>query len=85
MGSIVSTDAPYRETKTWMENKQKKGIDIVDMETSALFCLADFHNIKAAALMIISDELFSGKWRPAFNLIKLAKKTKEYFFPFLLE
>jgi len=82
-GSIVSTDAPYRETKTWLSRKQKKGIDFVDMETSAVFALAEFYNVRAAALMIISDELFAKKWKRAFHLPRLKEKIKEYFYPFL--
>ncbi|MFW6131486.1 MAG: nucleoside phosphorylase [Candidatus Aminicenantaceae bacterium] len=84
-GSTVSTDAPYRETKSWLEEKQKMNIDSVDMETSAVFCLAEFHNIKAAALLIISDELFTGKWHPAFHLMKLINRTKKYLFPVIFE
>lgn len=82
-GSIVSTDAPYRETKTWLSDKQKKGIDFVDMETSAVFALAEFYGVQAASLMIISDELFTKRWKKAFHLPRLKQKIKEYFYPFL--
>lgn len=82
-GSIVSTDAPYRETRSWLFQKQKKGLDFVDMECSAVFALAKFYGIQAAALMIISDELFNKKWKKAFRLPKLGKKIQEYFFPFI--
>ncbi len=82
-GSIVSTDAPYRETKSWLSKKQQKGIDFVDMETSAVFALAEHFSIQAAALMIISDELFPKKWRRAFHLPRLKEIFKEYFSPFL--
>lgn len=83
IGTIVSTDAPYRETKAWITHKQKKGIAFVDMETSAVFALAEFYNVRAAALMIISDELFTKKWKKAFHLPRLKEKIKEYFYPFL--
>ena len=82
-GSLVSTDAPYRETKTWLEQKQKKGIDFVDMEASAVFALAKFHDIQAAALMIISDELWSGVWKEGFYCPELEEKIKKYFIPFI--
>jgi len=82
-GSTVSTDAPYRETKSWLSDKQKKGIDFVDMETSAVFALAEYYSIQAAALMIISDELFTKKWKKAFRLPRLKEKIREYFLPFL--
>ena len=82
-GTIVSTDAPYRETKSWLTKKQKNKIDLVDMETSAVFALAEFYRVQAAALMIISDELFSIKWRHKFTSFRLDKKVKEYFIPFI--
>ena len=83
LGSIVSTDAPYRETKSWLAAKQKNKIDLVDMETSAVLALAEFYGVQAAALMIISDELFSNKWKRKFMSLRLDKKIKEYFIPFI--
>ena len=82
-GSLVSTDAPYRETHSWLNEKKKKGLDLVDMEASAVFALAEFHGIQAAALMIISDEIWSGVWKPGFNSPGLEKKIKEYFIPII--
>ncbi len=82
-GSLVSTDAPYRETTSWLRKKQSKGIDFVDMEASAIFALAEFYGIDAAALMIITDELSSKKWKTGFKLPRLENCIKKYFFPFL--
>jgi len=82
-GPLVSTDAPYRETKAWLEQKQRKGIDLVDMETSAVFSLAEFRNIESAALMIVSDELWTGKWKKGFSDPGLDEKIEQYFLPFL--
>jgi purine-nucleoside phosphorylase len=53
------------------------------METSAVFALAEFYGIERAALMIISDELFSGKWKKGFFRPELEKRIKDYFLPFL--
>ncbi len=83
LGTIVSTDAPYRETKSWLAAKQKNKIDLVDMETSAVLALSEFYGVQAAALMIISDELFSKKWKHKFTSLRLDKKIKEYFIPFI--
>jgi len=82
-GSLVSTDAPYRETKTWLEHKKRKGIHLVDMETSAVFSLAEFWNIEAAALMIVSDEIGIEEWKQAFSDPGLDKKIEKYFLPFI--
>jgi purine-nucleoside phosphorylase len=82
-GSVVSTDAPYRETKPWLAKMQQKKIDLVDMEASAVFALAEFYDIEAAALLIVSDELFSGKWKHHFLRSELEQKIREYFFLFI--
>jgi len=81
--ALVSTDAPYRETTSWLRKQQSRGIDLVDMEASAVFALAEFYGIEAAALMIITDELASKKWKTGFKHHRLKNRIKEYFFPFL--
>jgi len=82
-GSLVSTDAPYRETRPWLKDKQKRGIDVVDMEISAVFALAKFYGIQAAALTIISDELWSGVWKEGFRTPEFKEKIGKYFIPFI--
>lgn len=82
-GTTVSTDAPFRETRSWIGDMQKKGIDVVDMETSAVFALGEYHSIPTAALMIVSDELAGKKWENVFKSPKLSTRVKKYFFPFL--
>jgi uridine phosphorylase len=82
-GVTVSTDAPYRETRDWVLDKQNRGIDVVDMEASAVFALAEFYDIPAAALMVVSDDLTGKKWKNLFNYPKLNTRINQYFFPFL--
>jgi uridine phosphorylase len=82
-GSLVSTDAPYRETPDWLEKFQKLGAECVDMEASAVFALASFYGIEAAALMIVSDELWAGCWKSGFRTPELEKSAEKYFLPFL--
>lgn len=79
----ISTDAPFRETKSWLEEKQKKGIDVVDMEASAVFALGEYFDIPTAALMIVSDELAGKKWKNVFYSPRLNTLVEEYFIPFL--
>jgi purine-nucleoside phosphorylase len=82
-GTVVSTDAPYQETESWLKDKQKTKLDLVDMETSAVFALAEFRRIEAAALLIVSDELWDKTWRKAFEMPELEEKIKKYFLPFI--
>jgi uridine phosphorylase len=84
-GAIVSTDAPLRETRAWLEEKKRRGVDAVDMEASAVLALGKFHSIPAAALMIVSDELSMQKWKTGFKDYRLDERIRDYFFPFIDE
>jgi len=81
--SLVSTDAPYRETKKWLAHKQKMGIDLVDMEVSALLALAEYHGVKAAAVMVVSDIIKDDSHQIGFLKTKFSKQIKKTFFSFL--
>jgi uridine phosphorylase len=82
-GSVVSMDAPYRETPSWLARNRAKGIGFVDMETSAVFALADFYGIQAAALHLVSDKLTSSSHQMRLTSLKLARNIKKYFLPFI--
>jgi len=82
-GKIVSTDAPYRETRSWLEKSRRRGAELVDMETSAVFALAQFCGVRAASLQIVSDELGSGRWKSGFSGRLLVEQVRRAFFPLL--
>jgi uridine phosphorylase len=82
-GCIVSTDAPFRETRIWLKRNRGKGIGFVDMETSAVLALAEFYGIEAAALHLVSDRLTSSSHRVGFHTLKLAQNIRKYFLPFI--
>jgi purine-nucleoside phosphorylase len=66
-GKIWTTDAVYRETREKVEDYQKQGVLAVEMEISALFSVAQFRQVELSALLVVSDELSSLKWRPGFR------------------
>jgi uridine phosphorylase len=66
-GMVWSTDAPFRETFKKVIEYQQAGILAVDMETSALFTVASFRNIRMAATLVVSDDLSSLKWVHGFR------------------
>lgn len=81
--TVVSTDAPYRETAAWLGRMQARRVDVVDMEATAVFALAEYRRIEAAAVMLVSDELFSGVWNERFPSALLRDSIQHYFVPFL--
>ncbi len=76
IGSIWSTDAPYMETKRRVLRYRRQGAIAVDMETSAIFTLATYRKIKAAALHIVSDSLSKLKWEPTMRSAALNEALK---------
>ncbi|MGB9764516.1 MAG: nucleoside phosphorylase [Candidatus Saccharicenans sp.] len=85
-GSIVSTDAPYRETLAWWKKMQTKGILAVDMEASAVLAFSEFYGIKSASLFIVSDQLSPKGWVNGLQnerIKELKRATQKYFYPLI--
>ncbi len=66
-GRVWTTDAIYRETREKVEDYRRQGLSAVEMETSALLTVAAFRQKAAAGVLVVSDELCSGKWNPGFD------------------
>ena len=66
-GKIWTTDAVYRETPEKVGNFQQQGVLAVEMEVSALFSVAQFRQVELGAMLVVSDELSTLKWRPGFK------------------
>jgi len=67
-GPVWSTDAVYRETRAKVEHFQRQNVIGVEMEVSALFTVAAFRKVDLGAMVVVSDELASFKWRPGFKM-----------------
>ena len=61
-GTIWTTDAPYRETRTKVRRLAGEGVLGVEMETSAVYALARHRGVEALSLQIVSDQLVGEKW-----------------------
>jgi uridine phosphorylase len=75
-GPVWSTDAIYRETRDKVENYQRQNVIGVEMEVSALFTVAKFRKVDLGAMVIVSDELASFKWRPGFKMNEFKQGRK---------
>ena len=60
-GMVWTTDALLRETKKVVNNAIGQGAIAVDMVTSPLLTIAQMHNRKAAAVLVVSDNLITGE------------------------
>ncbi|MCM8771454.1 MAG: hypothetical protein NC936_06310, partial [Candidatus Omnitrophica bacterium] len=60
-GTIWTTDALLRETRQIVEAKRKEGAIAVDMVSSTLLTIAQIYNVKAGAILAISDNVITGE------------------------
>lgn len=73
-GAIFTTDGVLMETRSKLQAYERLGIKAVDMEISAIFCVAMIRNLKAAGAFVVSDELYHDSWKPGFS----SKEFKEH-------
>jgi len=66
-GRLWSTDAVFRETPSKVRRFLAMGAQAVDMETSALFTVSEFHGVELAALLVVSDTLADMRWQHGFR------------------
>jgi len=74
-GPVWTTDAPYRESVARVRQLGKEGVLGVDMEFSALAAAAAFRGVELTAVLLVSDELWSGTWNPGFRTKDFKKKS----------
>lgn len=71
-----TTDAPYRETITKIEAYRQQGVLGVDMETSAMFAIGLYRQVRVANLLVVSDELWQ-EWNPGFRTPQLIAASEQ--------
>jgi uridine phosphorylase len=82
-GMSWTTDALLRETREIVEARRKEGAIAVDMVSSSLLTIAQIHQVEAAAILAVSDNLITaemGFMNPLYymaetNLINIALET----------
>jgi uridine phosphorylase len=85
-GITWTTDAPFRELRREVLERQRQGVLTVEMEAAGLFAVAQACSLPAVALFSIADQLTGGEWhmaddlKPAYKgLSLLFEAAFEYF------
>ncbi len=73
LGKVWTTDAVFRETKAKVIELQRQGVLAVDMESSALMTVASFRGVPLVCVLVVSDELWTLKWKKGFRSEKFLK------------
>jgi uridine phosphorylase len=74
-GPLWTTDAPYRELVTTIEEYRLRNVLGVDMETSAMYAVGVYRDVEVCNFLVVSDELWRD-WRPAFGQRELKEALK---------
>ncbi len=76
VGMCWTTDALYRETAEKIRRYRSKGVLGVDMETSAVFCVGIFLNIRVGSVMVVTDEISESYWEAGFSSEKVGNMMR---------
>jgi uridine phosphorylase len=76
VGRVWSTDGVYRETCEKFLKFRNAGVLGVDMETSAIFAVAQYRGVKAASAQIVSDILTESEWQTRFRHQSVRENTE---------
>ncbi|MDP8222860.1 MAG: hypothetical protein P9L99_05820 [Candidatus Lernaella stagnicola] len=63
---VWTTGTLFYETPARVATYREKGCSLVEMEISALYAVARLRKVRAAAVVVVSDNVGSGRWRPGF-------------------
>jgi uridine phosphorylase len=66
-GRSWTIDAPYRETVGAIRRHREAGVSVVEMEAAAIFAVARVRGVRAALIVVVSDELFGHEWKVGFG------------------
>jgi uridine phosphorylase len=84
IGTVWTTDAPFRELRKTVFEYQRAGVLAVDMEAAALMSVARSQELPAIAMFSIADQLSDGHWKAAKGLHPV-QKGLEILFDALIE
>lgn len=76
-GGVWTIDAGLRETKSKIEEYSKRVVLAVDMECTALMAVEEYRNVEFAALLVITDELFTDEWQRGFRRREVREGKKK--------
>ncbi len=78
-GSSWTTDSFYRETISKTKQYQSEGVLTVDMESSALYAIAQFRKVDVLCMFFVSDSIANLKWDPHFHKTNSKETQKNMF------
>ncbi|HEX6303385.1 MAG TPA: nucleoside phosphorylase [Anaerolineales bacterium] len=76
IGTTWTTDAPYRETRSEVQQYQSEGVQTVEMESAGLFAVGKVRNVQTAAIVVVMDSLANLRWEVPDRLDSIQKSLE---------
>lgn len=76
IGTTWTTDAPYRETRSEVQQYQSEGVQTVEMESAGLFAVGKVRNVQTAAIVVVMDSLANLRWEVPDRLDRIQKSLE---------
>lgn len=74
--TCFSTDAPFRETKSLIQELKKNEVQLIEMECAALYAFAEYYSLNSICFLIGADKI-SDNWTPPNDFTNIIKKKTE--------
>lgn len=55
--TCVSTDSPFRETPSFIQEARAQGCKLIEMECAAAYAFSHFYKLKVACLLVVADQM----------------------------
>ena len=70
--TCVSTDSPFRETASFIQEARFMGCTLMEMECAAVYAFSHFYKLKSACLLVVADQIDS-VWNAPADMGLLAR------------
>ena len=72
----LSTDAPFRETKSLISYFEKRNVGHIDMETASLYSFGNYYSLNTLSIVVSADSIKDNIWRPPESMKDVNKAIK---------
>jgi uridine phosphorylase len=79
IGTIWSTDAPYRESREEAIQYRGEGVLAVDMESAGLYAMGQVRGVETASVLVLGDHLSPDGWSLSEDLHSLHRTLARLF------
>lgn len=74
--TCCSTDSPFRETPSFLQDARMEGCQLIEMECAAAYAFAHFYQVRVACFLVVADQIASS-WTPPEHMGQLLEVQQQ--------